>query len=92
MLTISLAGIVDLGEVLVAAALVGTLSVVADVGADAKLLTLVLVCRTTPRSSDTLDMDLQVKYRKPVPSHRLRPLGWKPGLQEQNESVPFTTQ
>lgn len=45
-LTISLAGVVDSGEVLVAAALVGTLGVVADVGAHSKLLTLVLICET----------------------------------------------
>lgn len=44
-LTISLAGIIDSGEVLVTAALVGTLCVVADVGAHAKLLTLVRICR-----------------------------------------------
>lgn len=42
-LTVSLAGVADLGEVLVAAALVGALSVVAHVGADAKLQALVLV-------------------------------------------------
>lgn len=42
-LTVSLAGVADLGEVLVAAALVGALGVVAHVGADAKLQTLVLV-------------------------------------------------
>lgn len=45
-LTISLAGIIDSGKVLVAAALVGTLSVVADVGTHSKLLTLVLICQT----------------------------------------------
>lgn len=46
-LTISLAGIIDSGEVLMAAALVGTLRVVADVGAHPKLLTLVLICQTS---------------------------------------------
>lgn len=44
-LTISLAGVIDSGEVLVAAALVGTLCVVADVGTHSKLLTLVLICK-----------------------------------------------
>lgn len=42
-LTVSLAGVADLGEVPVAAALVGALGVVAHVGADTKLQTLVLV-------------------------------------------------
>lgn len=46
-LTISFAGIIDSGEVLVAAALVGTLGVVADVGTHTKLLTLVLICEAT---------------------------------------------
>lgn len=45
-LTISLAGIIDSGEVFVATALVGTLSVVADMGTDSKLLALVLICQT----------------------------------------------
>ncbi len=45
-LTISLAGVIDSGEVLVAAALVGTLSVVADVGTHSKLVTFVLICET----------------------------------------------
>lgn len=42
-LTVSLAGVADPGEVLVAAALVGALGVVAHVGADSELQTLVLV-------------------------------------------------
>lgn len=45
-LTISLAGLIDSGEVLVAAALVRTFRVVADVGTHSKLLTLVFVCKT----------------------------------------------
>lgn len=43
-LTISLACLTDSGEVLVAAALEGSLSVVTDVGARTKLLTLILIC------------------------------------------------
>ena len=43
-LTISLAGVIDSGEVLLAAALVRTLSVVADVGTRSKLLTLIFIC------------------------------------------------
>ena len=46
-LTVSLAGVVDSGEVLVAAALVGTLGVVTDVGTHSELPTLVLICETT---------------------------------------------
>lgn len=42
-LTVNLAGVVDPGEVLVAAALVGALGVVADVGTHSKLLTLILI-------------------------------------------------
>lgn len=45
-LTISLAGVVYFGEVLVTAALVGTLGVVADVRTHAKLPALVLICQT----------------------------------------------
>lgn len=45
-LTISLACLTDSGEVLVAAALEGSLSVVADMGTRSKLLTLVLICVT----------------------------------------------
>lgn len=44
MLTVGLAGVIYSAEVLVAAALVGTLRVVADVGTHPKLLTLVLIC------------------------------------------------
>ena len=42
-LTVCLAGVVDPGEVLAAAAFVGALGVVADVGANSKLLTLILI-------------------------------------------------
>lgn len=45
-LTISLASLIDFGEILVAAALVGSLSVVADVGTHPKLPALVLICET----------------------------------------------
>lgn len=45
-LTISLAGLIDSGKVLVAATFEGTLCVVADVGTNSKLRTLVLVCET----------------------------------------------
>lgn len=45
-LTISLAGVIDSGKVFVADTLVGTLSVVADVGTHTKLLALVLICET----------------------------------------------
>lgn len=44
-LTIGLAGLIDSDEVLVAAALVRTFSVVADVGTHSKLLTLVFICK-----------------------------------------------
>jgi hypothetical protein len=43
LLTVSLAGVVDPGEVFVAATLVGSLGVVAHVGAHPKLLTLILI-------------------------------------------------
>lgn len=49
-LTVNLAGVVDPGEVLVAAALVGALGVVADVGTHSKLLTLILICEQPPQS------------------------------------------
>lgn len=105
-LTISLAGIINSGEVLVATALVGTLSVVADMGTDSKLLTLVLICQTPEgpvthithsfgagcSHSSKFCVKNTVRVQKTVPSHLFRPLGWKPGLQEQKESVPFTTQ
>lgn len=42
-LTVGLAGVIDPGEVFVAAAFVGAFGVVAHVGANAKLQTLVLV-------------------------------------------------
>ncbi len=42
-LTISLAGVIDSGEVLVAATLVGAFGVVADVGTHSELQTLVLI-------------------------------------------------
>lgn len=42
-LTVSLAGVADPGEVLVAAAFVGAFGVVADVGAQSKLQTFVLI-------------------------------------------------
>lgn len=45
-LTISFAGVVDPDEVLVAAALVRSLRVVADVGTRSKPLTLILICTT----------------------------------------------
>lgn len=42
-LTVSLAGFIDPGEVLVAAAFVGAFGVVAHVGTDSKLETLILI-------------------------------------------------
>lgn len=42
-LTVSLAGLIDPGEVLVAAALVGAFGVVADVGTRSKLQTFILI-------------------------------------------------
>lgn len=42
-LTVSLAGLTDPGEVLVAAALVGAFGVVADVGTNSKLQTFILI-------------------------------------------------
>ena len=42
-LTVSLAGVIDSGEVLVAAAFVGAFGVVADVGTHSELQTLILV-------------------------------------------------
>lgn len=99
-LTVSLAGVIDSREVLVAAALVGTLCVVADVGTHSKLLTLVLICATPPpihithvsKSKHNIREKMKPGQRKLVPSHLFRPLGRKPGLQEQKESVAFTTQ
>lgn len=49
-LTICFASLIDFGEVLVAAALVGSLCVVADVGTHSKLTTLVLICKTAQMS------------------------------------------
>lgn len=97
-LTISLAGVVDSGEVLVAAALVGTLGVVADVRTHPELPALVLVCQRPGheqsfRLTETgRALRVIVKAEKIAPSHRLRPVDWKPGLHEQKEFVPFTTQ
>lgn len=48
-LTISLACFIDSSEVLLAAALVGSLRVIADVGTHSKQLTLILICETTQR-------------------------------------------
>lgn len=59
-LTISFACVIDSAEVLVAAALVGTLSVVADVGTHSELLALVLICETPQKPHDT-----QRKYKAP---------------------------
>lgn len=52
-LTIRLAGVIVLGEGLVAGTHVGTLGVVADVGAHSKLLTLVLICITKHAVKDS---------------------------------------
>lgn len=41
---------------------------------------------------DELKNDVAGRCAAAVPSHLLGPLDWKPGLQEQKESVPFTTQ
>lgn len=52
-LTISLAGVIDPAEVFVAAALVGTLSVVADMGTHSELTALILICESPPRPRHT---------------------------------------
>lgn len=54
-LTIGLAGVIDFGEVFVAAALVGSFGVVADVGTNSELLTLVLICEIKQPKSCTLN-------------------------------------
>lgn len=59
-LTVSLAGVVDLGEVLVADALVGSLGVVADVGTRTKLSALVFICNTTRHSSSVREKRFHV--------------------------------
>lgn len=41
---------------------------------------------------DEIQVDVAGMRAAAVPSHLLGPLDWKPGLQEQKESVPFTTQ
>lgn len=90
-LTIGLAGLVDFGEVFVAAALVGSFGVVAHVGTHSKLLTLVLICEIKQPGLQAA-FTSTVRSGTTAPSHLLRPLDRKPLLQEQKESVPFTTQ
>lgn len=94
-LTIGLARVIDFGEVFVAAALVGSFGVVADVGTSSELLALVLICEIKQPKSCTLTklpLRATAKLASIAPSHLFRPLDWKPVLQEQKESVPFTTQ
>lgn len=104
--TVSLAGVIYPGEVLVAAAFVGAFGVIADVGTDSKLQTLVLILKIWEKKKKVtwnvkiLPSPYPLHWGlRAVMMHFLRvppqvwcPIFWKPGLQEQKESVPLVTQ
>lgn len=103
-LTVSLAAVINLCKVLVAAAFMRAFGVVTDVGTDSKLQTLVLIWKMESHRKIMLKTRIVQECNifhilnilsgacVCVPPQVWCPILWKPGLQEQKESVPLVTQ